>query len=52
MTNFEKWKNTLKVKDHIKSMKGTCDECPLYNKCDLEGSCWEQLEEWSESEAE
>ena len=57
MTNFERYKETLKEQAFIDSMLLNCDGCPVpYNECIHYGKvtdgveCGDVLQEWCEKE--
>ena len=52
MTNFEKWREELSIRDLINSTHG-CYDCPLKNSCDKESDdCDMRIRVWANAEVE
>lgn len=53
MTNFEKWKEELKVKDFSDFFVTyyLCEYCPLTDGCERNCLCDEEFAWWAEQEA-
>lgn len=59
MTNFEKWKQSLKIEDFDREDPiwnidpNSCSNCPLHgNNCTPERSCHDDIVDWFKKEAQ